>query len=213
MERRQIRSGFAFRMLGLFAAVSLSACASSRSGGGAEDLPAREWQEIPVAQADLNLPEQLPLAISSMHRRSDTKFIVEDFYRFDGSEGIEGYILTVRNPGASLPEGTMLEMRQARLFHAYARQQPETRQHSLKIGIVHGIPKIDSHNVGHYTTAPYSNGKGSCFFARIGFLLSDADRSALPPGAIDTLVQVMLCGDRVDEQQLVAALQKTAIAR
>lgn len=158
------------------------------------------------------MPKEIPLAFASLHRRSDTKFIVQDFYFLNGREGVEGYLLSIRNPGGSLPEDTMLEMRQARLFHAYARKQPETRQRGLEIGIVHGFPKDDPHTVGHYTVASHADGKESCFFARIGLLLSDGDRSELPPGAIDTLVQAMLCGDQVNERPLVAALQKTAIA-
>jgi hypothetical protein len=199
--------------LGVLAAISISACASSSDSNGPEAHFYGEWEEIPVSKADLNLKEAMPLVVGSLHRRSDTNFLVENFYLFTDNNGVEGYIRTIRNPGGSLPEKAMLEMRQARLFHAYARQQPEARQHSLDIGIIRGFPKRDAHTVGHYTTAPYPDATGSCFFAQIGFLLSDGDRSELPPGAIDTLVQATLCGDRVDEQQLVAALQKTAIAR
>lgn len=213
MAGRRLRGSVAAIVLTLLAAASLAACAAPHGKGGAESLPFGEWQEIDIAQEDLTLTAELPLTIASLYRRSDTKFAVQDYYRLDGRDGVEGYILTLRNPGASLPDSMMLEMRQARLFHAYARRQPETRAHGLDINLVHYFPKRNAHTVGHYTTAPYPDRKGSCFFARIGFLLSGSDPGELPPGAIDTYIQAMLCGDPIDEAQLVAALEKTQISR
>jgi len=197
--------------LALLTASLLFACAPD-SERPTVYLLSNEWEEISLVEADLTLFEELPVSASSLHRRGERKSEIEDFFVFSGSAGIEGYVMTSRRPGRSFPEETMLGMRQARLFHAYARQQPETLEHRLKIGIVYGFPKDHPHTVGHYTTALNGTGPGTCFLARIGLLLAD-DGAGLPPAAIDTIVQVALCGDQVEAEQLVTALRETAVKR
>ncbi len=212
MRCQRVRGSILSATAALVAAVVIAACTAQPDGVQPKAVVlSEEWSAIPVSQADLALPKDLPIAVSSLHRRRAPETGIEDLYFFDDTQGVEGYILTSRIPDGSFPEETMLEMRQARLFHYYVRQQPETFQHQLEISKVSFFRKSHLHFVGHYTAAPSGNGQEQCFFARLGTLLDEDKIGRLPPAAIDTVVKGALCGTRIDEKGLVAALQNISL--
>ena len=213
MADRRLCDKAAAIVLGLLAAASLVACASPHDSGGAESLPPGEWQEIPAAQADLNLAQSLPVKADAIYRRVDATQQVEDYYGFYGGAGIEGYVVTTRVPHGSLAEKTMLEMRQIRLLYYLVRDHPVTSQRQLEIGLFHGLKKDSPHTVGDYGTAESRNGQGQCFFGRLGKLLEQENKNGSYPGAIDTAVFAVLCGDDVNEDRLVVALEEAALAK
>ena len=203
----------AFAILTLLTAISLAGCATQQSGQKpSKFVLSNDWVAISVSESDLTLPEELHLPANSLHRRSGKASEIEDLYLFEGGAGVEGYILTSRVSDSSFPDEIMLEMRQARLFHSYARQQPETAQYEWQFETISFFPRTHPHSVGHYATVPSKNGQVQCFFARLGTLLDRESINSLPPGAIDTVVKAALCGKRIDEAELVAALQHIDIA-
>ncbi len=203
------------RISAIFLLISIAACSGVRDGAGTRtsiELPGR-WDPITSADADLTLAKTLPIDAASFHRRTDIPQQIEDYYSYDGSEGIRGYVVTMRIPDGALSEDIMLEMRQARLFDALIRDQPEATQYQLQIGTISFFRRDHPHTVGHYATAPSGNGQQQCFFARIGKLLVEDNKDGSYPGAIDTLVKAVLCGRRVDEGSLVAALNTMDVAQ
>lgn len=197
----------------LWSVVLLSACTSPQDQVRSGVVLEGEWQPISVGQADLNLPSKIHLAVSSLHRRSDTDLAVQDLYGFDGSEGIKGYIVAIRNPDSELPESTMLQMRQIRLFHSLVNSLPQARQYNLQIGPTYGrFTNGHPHSVGHYTIAPSMSGQEACFVALVGMLLVEDKGVQLSPGAIDTQIMAVLCGRQINEESWVAALKKSNLA-
>jgi len=75
--------------------VALAACATEPSDDGSGrfvDMPL-DWDEIDLAQADLNLPLVVPLEIASLGRRIGEGQVFENLYTF---HGVKGYVLTSR---------------------------------------------------------------------------------------------------------------------
>ncbi|WP_420345799.1 hypothetical protein [Pelagibius sp.] len=203
------------RISAFFVLISIAACSGVQNSAGTGtsiELPGR-WDPIASADADLTLAKTLPVDAASFHRRTDVPQQIEDYYSYDGSEGVRGHIVTMRVPGGVLSEDIMLEMRQARLFDALIKGRPEATQYQLKIGTISYFRRDHPHTVGHYATAPSGNSQQQCFFARIGKLLVEDNKDSSYPGAIDTLVNAVLCGNRVDEGSLVAALSTMDVAR
>jgi hypothetical protein len=207
---RGISLNLLFLLTGLLA---LAACATEPVDDGAGkfvDMPV-DWDEIDLAEADLNLPLVVPLEIASLGRRVGEGQVFENLYTF---HGVKGYVLTSRvafgswseryteqlgsltdfkdyTKELSLPPGGQIDVRWAKPFlnGKFAEGQ------SLSRGFVSR----------EASAPPYFD---RCFVARTAYQLVDYASIERAPGAVDTVVEVLLCGALPEQNLLEAMLVK-----
>ena len=188
--------------------LTAAACAAPEEDGERFiDMP-DSWKTIDLAEADLTLPLDLPFQIRRLGKRVGEGQVFENLYAFNG---VKGYLLTSRVFFGHYSENTMLKLRRAQTFHSFAEDLPEVRRRKLKIGTVQGFSNGDPNTVGHYTLAAAGPLQERCFIARVGYRLVEYSAIERQPGAIDTIVIALLCGDRVEPDALVALLRDVAV--
>jgi len=206
--RSRIRDAWAAAALLLLAACAAAPEEDRR--GGTITMP-QEWDSIDLADADLTLPLVTPLEIASLGRRVGEGQVFENLYTF---HGVKGYVLTSRvafgswseryreqlgsladfkdyTAELSLPPGGQIEVRWPKPFlnGKFAEGQ------SLSRGFVSR----------EASAPPYFD---RCFVARTAYRMVDYASVKRAPGAVDTVVEVLLCGDLPEQDLLEQMLVK-----
>ena len=195
------------RALTVAGLLALSACASVPEDDGAGhtvQMPL-EWDSIDLAEADLDLPLVAPLEIATLAKRIGEGQVFENLYTF---HGVKGYVLTSRVAFGGYTER----------FSKSLGSLSDFKTHAAELSLPPGgkMTVLDAHPflngkpltrgfVATATAEPYHN---RCFVARIGYLMVDYASVTREPDAVDTVVDVLLCGDLPRRTALLEMLTK-----
>lgn len=199
-ERKgQTQRGAACRIGALFGLTILAACVTPSSGGGHYVDKPEEWKAVALAEADLNLPLVAPLEIASLERRVGGGSEREEIYTF---RGVEGYVKTTRKISGIYPE-------------AYARSLKAG--HPRSTNYIAGLSLPSAERIDTPYPWAFLNGKSHagkklsrgftaegaappnythCFVSRVAYLFVDLEAAERSDDAVDTVVEVLLCGNR-----------------
>jgi len=197
----EARLGATFRIAVFAGLLILTACAAPPASGGRYVDRLEEWKAIDIAEADLNLPLVTPLEIASLERRVGEVQGYQDIYTF---QGVEGYVKTSRVISGIYPQ-------------AYANSLRAGRPRSSTYIAGLSLPSVDridapfgwaflngkSHN-GRFLSRGFT-AEGSarpyydnCFVARTAYLFVELEAIERSDDAVDTVIEVLLCGNRGD---------------
>jgi len=197
-------------LAGLF---GLSACATEPvddGSGNFVDMPL-DWDEIDLAEADLTLPLLVPLEIASLGRRVGEGQVFENLYTF---HGVKGYVLTSRVAFGSWSEHYTERLASLTDFKDYAAElslppggQVEVRwpKPFLNGKFAEGQSLSRGFVSREASAPPYFD---RCFVARTAYRMVDYASVKRAPGAVDTVVEVLLCGDLPEQDLLEQMLVK-----
>jgi hypothetical protein len=188
------------------ALFALAACAGPEDDGGEHfiEMPLK-WESIDLGQADLTLPLAAPLEIATLDKRIGEGQVFENLYTF---HGLKGYVLTSRIVFGSYSERTSARLRSGGDFKLYAEDLSLPPGGKMQIAEVRRFTTADPHTQGYYgkgAAPPYHD---RCFIARIGYLMVDYTSVERAPDAVDTIVDVVLCGDLPKDSALLDLLQQ-----
>jgi len=192
-------------VLTLIAAVALAACATEPVDddlGRTVDMPL-DWDAIDLAEADLTLPLVTPLAIKSLGKRVGEGQVFENLYTF---QGLRGYVLTSRIVFGHYTNRVSDELRTGAVFQDYAEELSLAPGGKMKLEQVQRFENGDSRTAGFYTRASAEPYHSRCFIARIGYLMVDYASIERDPGSVDTIVEVLLCGNLPSDEVMLAFL-------
>ena len=190
------------KTVALAALLALTACATGPedSGGRYVEKP-QEWKAIDLTEADLNLPLVAPLEIASLERRTSDGQKHEDIYTF---QGVKGYVKTSRLASGIFPESYASSLKAGRprsnTYIAGLSLPPADRVVAPYPWAFLNGKSLDGKFLSRGFTAegsarPYYS---QCFIARTAYLMVDLEAIKRTPDAIDTVVEVLLCGNRGD---------------
>ncbi len=182
------------------ALLVLTACAGAPAGGARYVDNPSEWKAIAPAEADLNLPLVAPLEIASVERRMNDSKEHQEIYTF---EDVEGYVKTTRLAAGIYPEAYARSLKaggtRSRSYIAGLSLPSADKIDALPFGFLNG-KSLDGNFLSRGFTAEgsarprYTN----CFVARTAYLMVDLKAIKRTPDAVDTVVEVLLCGNRGD---------------
>jgi hypothetical protein len=206
--------GISAKLLVMLAGLlALAACATEPVDDGSGrlvDMPL-DWDEIDLAQADLNLPLVVPLEIASLGRRIGEGQVFENLYTF---HGVKGYVLTSRVAFGSWSENYTERLGSLADFRDYAKElslppggQVEVRWSKpfLNGKFAEGQALSRGFISREASAPPYFD---RCFVARTAYRLVDYASIERAPGAVGTVVEVLLCGDLPAQNLLEEMLVK-----
>lgn len=214
---RQTRLGTTAKAAALAALLALTACATepvNDDSGRFVEMPGK-WETIELAEADLTLPLVAPLEIASLRRRVDESHTVEDVYAF---QGIEGYVKTTRTASGIYPEAYANQLRAGKPrsndFIAGLSLPSADKVIAFPYAFLNGKSR-DGRFLSRGFTAdgsapPYHD---DCFVARTAYLMVDLTAIERTEDAVDTVVEVLLCGKLPKHTALVQMLMQVEVVR
>lgn len=193
--------------LSAMALLGLTACAAEPADVGAGrmiEMP-REWDEIDLAEADLTLPLTAPIEISSLGKRVGEGQVFENLYTF---HGFKGYVLTSRIAFGHYTERVSRQLRSGGAFKRFAEEL--TLPPGGKVQVLHAqsFSNGDARTRGYYAAAVARPNRDRCFVARVGYLMVEYASVERPADSVDTIIEVMLCGDLPKEAALLGMLER-----
>lgn len=196
------RAIFARVLVVLAGLLALTACATQPvddDRGRTVDMPL-EWDAIDLAEADLTLPLVTPMEINSLGKRVGEGQVFENLYTF---QGLRGYLLTSRIAFGHYTNRISDELRTGRLFHDYAEELSLPPGGKMKLEQIHRFENGDPRTKGFYTRASAEPYHSRCFIARIGYLMVDYASIEREPESVDTIVEVLLCGNLPSDEAML----------
>ena len=217
MKRRARQAGLrtASKASALATLIILAACATGPGDGGGRYVEKpEEWKAIDLAEADLNLPLVAPLEIASLERRMGDGKEYEEIYTF---RDLEGYVKTSRMASGTYPEAYAKSLRAGRprsstYIAGLSLPSADKIDASFPFSFLNGKffdQKSLSRGFTAGGSAPPSYDR--CFVARTAYLMVDLDAIKHSADAVDTIVEVLLCGDLPRNTALVQMLMRVDV--
>ena len=185
----------------------LAACASAPDDDGAGrtvQMPL-EWNSIDLAEADLDLPLVAPLEIATLSKRIGEGQVFENLYTF---HGVKGYVLTSRVVFGGYTERYSKTLGSLSDFKTHAAEL--SLPPGGKMTVQDARPFLNGKPLtrGFVATATAEPYHARCFVARIGYRMVDYASVTRAPDVVDTVVDVLLCGDLPRDTALLQMLTK-----
>lgn len=168
--------------------LALAACAAEEERGERFVSFPEEAKTIDLAETDLALPLDSPLEIRRVRERIGEGRVLENVYSF---VDVKGYLRSSRVFFGHYSDNTSRSLRHQGFFEAFARDDDDR----FELGPVHRFQSDDPHTQGFYAYAGRDGDPDECFIARVGYLLVDYASVEREADSVDTLVQMVLCGD------------------
>jgi len=170
-----------------------------------------EWEPIDLSEADLTLPLVSPFKIANLDRRAGDDRMREEIYTF---HGIKGYVKTSRMTAGTFPEPFAKSLGSAADFRAFVAELRLPPGGKVSTGFLEPVSsgqfyaqRALSRGFATRPTSRLSPGE-NCFVARAAYLLVDVEAIKHSPEAIDTVVEVLLCGDLLPRRNLAYMLAR-----
>ncbi|MGD1880672.1 MAG: hypothetical protein ACFB13_24620 [Kiloniellaceae bacterium] len=188
------------RWLALVGSLTLAACAAAPAGGGRYVENPAAWKTIDLAEADMTLPLVTPIEIASLERQEHGSQERREIYTF---QGVEGYVKTTRRIAGAYPETYVQSLKAGYAARPYIAQLSLPSADRIKTQVNWAFlngKSLDGKFLSRGFTAEgaapprYDN----CFVARTAYLMVDLEAIKRTPDAVDTVVEVLLCGNRGD---------------
>ncbi|MEQ9606343.1 MAG: hypothetical protein RLN99_01610 [Kiloniellaceae bacterium] len=178
--------------------TTLTACTGAQNGGARYVESPAEWKAIDLAEADLNLPLVAPLEIASLERRVGDGSEREEIYTF---HNVPGYVKTTRMAKGIYPETYAKSLKSGRprsdTYMAGLSLPPASRIYApwwpaFLNGKFRSGRSLSRGFTADASAPPYYE---NCFVARTAYLFVDLAAIERTEDAVDTVVEVLLCGD------------------